>query len=746
MFCPKCKDSFVEGSRRFCPTDGTRLVAESMAAGNKGGIFSNLIPKMDALSELNENSAENARVSSGEPNRTSPEQSDNRSDSDDFFFELDDIDSDTDNGMLLRPVQPATPSDRPAARKVHPGEIPKGHADLRDVDRYTGPASDFDERRPESLVRRTVKGRYRVTQFLGGDENGLAYLADDQIVGDKKVLVRILIGTESDEIMNGILAEERVSLSHFSHPNIARLIDSGQFTNGPHFLVSEYVDALSAAEILHIHGHFDRIRAARVVRQAANALNEAHQAGILHRDVRPENLIINVAEGEPEQTKLVNFGASTGEPNPHNIAYKSQELLDGRIATIASDIHSLAVVAYQMLTGRVPFAGSSARDLVRAQKAGLKVFPTQIRPELPAGVDAVFEKAFSNNPVDRYPRARDLGDAFYAALTNMPSRPASTRATAVTAQIVTETLKPLAPNPIADTEAPARSAFDVDAEPAGNKPVVDPPAWMIRSPEPPQDANTGSRTFFIVGALALLALVAAVWYYAVYGPDSLGVPSGNNGANSNIANSPSAANAFAPPQPRNVAQPPDTDFYQNNKQNLTGDLIANFVGFTLYYPKNWKVNGPQAGDNDVRGKFLDITNETADGRLKEQMLVSYYESRGTYQDDADKFPILVNETNQTLAKLLPDYKMVSQGETKINGDWRAYEIKFESEGIARSGQKLVVWGRRLYIPAARPGTKNGFEITMLATSLADGVTGVNDVGVKGELATILNTFEPSQTF
>ena len=195
-----------------------------------------------------------------------------------------------------------------------------------------------------------------------------------------------------------------------------------------------------------------------------------------------------------------------------------------------------------------------------------------------------------------------------------------------------------------------------------------------------------------------------------------------------------------------MAQPPDTDFYQNNKQNLTGDLIANFVGFTLYYPKNWKVNGPQAGDNDVRGKFLDITNETADGRLKEQMLVSYYESRGTYQDDADKFPILVNETNQTLAKLLPDYKMVSQGETKINGDWRAYEIKFESEGIARSGQKLVVWGRRLYIPAARPGTKNGFEITMLATSLADGVTGVNDVGVKGELATILNTFEPSQTF
>ena len=132
--------------------------------------------------------------------------------------------------------------------------------------------------------------------------------------------------------------------------------------------------------------------------------------------------------------------------------------------------------------------------------------------------------------------------------------------------------------------------------------------------------------------------------------------------------------------------------------------------------------------------------------MKEQMLVSYYPSKGTFKEDADKFPQMVKEANETLKKLLPGYKLVSEGEIKVNGDWSAYEVKFQGSGTSESGEKIDVWGRRFFIPAARPGVHSGFEITMLATSAADDVRSADDVGVKGELAAILYSFEPSQNF
>jgi hypothetical protein len=128
------------------------------------------------------------------------------------------------------------------------------------------------------------------------------------------------------------------------------------------------------------------------------------------------------------------------------------------------------------------------------------------------------------------------------------------------------------------------------------------------------------------------------------------------------------------------------------------------------------------------------------------MLISYYPSKGTFGEDADKFPQMVKEANETLKKLLPGYQMVSEGEIKFNGGWRAYEIKFQGGGPSVSGEKLVVWGRRLFIPLERHGAHDGFEITMLATSASDEVRSVDQVGIRGELASILYSFEPSQNF
>ena len=266
--------------------------------------------------------------------------------------------------------------------------------------------------------------------------------------------------------------------------------------------------------------------------------------------------------------------------------------------------------------------------------------------------------------------------------------------------------------------------------------------WLFVRVDLLSDATNKTRNMEIgVGALVVLTLGGLIW--AASSNSSTNVAT-NKPVNTS---SPGTSDVDVPPRPRNISQPPNTNYYVNSKQNLKGDLLRNFVGFSIYYPKDWKVNGPQEGATPTaRGKFFDITRSTPDGRLKEQMLITYYPSNGTFKDDADKFPQMVKESNDKLKKILPSYQMISEGEITVNGSWRTYEVKFQGGGTSPTGEKLVVWGRRLFIPAARQGVRSGFEITMLATSLADEVRTVDDVGVKGELAAILYSFEPSQNF
>lgn len=763
MYCPKCKQKFEEGSRRFCPTDGARLVSDS--AGDlppQGGIFANLIPKMEGISDLGAALSDVPGVVVSDLERDTEDVPKPEQKTDEVFFELDDHDTlpPLDQRPIVEnePLIELSPVDSPklpspaanqvpvqAGRKVDPSQVPAGHIVLGSGDSSVGGFPHFDTQDPNSFVGSVVKGRYKVIEYLGGDESGLAYLAEDMIAVEKKVVVRVVLSGESDELMNSILSEERVSLSHFSHPNIARMIDSGEFADGKYFLISEYVDALSVADILGIHGRFSAQRASRVIRQISNALNEAHQEGILHRDIRPENLIIKPGTADSEQAVLVNFGASRGESTARNILFQSPEVLDGRINTGSSDIFALAVVSFQMLTGQTPFNGSSPKEILKAQYGGLVTKPTDVRPGLPVAINDVFEKALSFKPAGRYTKARDFGDAFCLALSS--DAPAA-KAPQIEPQNIVN-LQPLVPaiksTPAASTP-PATKRADSSEKKSGATPKPDAARKKsIADPAPEQK----SRTRYAVGVtlLALLAALAIGWYY--YANNPAGILTGsqqNSEVNANTGNSPAISDDTEQrPLPRSLAQPPNTNTYQNSKQNLKGDLLTNFLGFTLFYPKDWKVNDPQQGTSSgSRGKFLDISRSTSDDRLQEQMLISYYPSKGTFSADSEIFPQLVRETNETLSKILPGYQVVSQGETTLNGAWRAYEIKFQGGGTSPSGEKLEVWGRRLFVPAARTGARNGFEITMLATSLAGNVKSVDEVGVVGELGPVLYSFEPSQ--
>jgi serine/threonine protein kinase len=386
--------------------------------------------------------------------------------------------------------------------------------------------------------------------------------------------------------------------------------------------------------------------------------------------------------------------------------------------TAASDVYSLGVVAFEILTGALPFEGATAKDLLRSQYAGLQKRPSQIRSALPSGGDAIIEKALSVKATDRYAKARDLGDALSDVLE------------------IREGKKPHA--------APSRKIEVLKPLETLRRKHVE-PAWKNRSPEPPQEETSRAKLMGVIAGAALLLLLVLGWYYIVSSPSDASVPV-TFIANEEPSTPTISSDVEMPPQPRKITQPPNSEYFANSKQNLRDDLLRNFVGFSLYYPKDWKTNPPQPGTAGSRGKFLDIARLTPEGTPKEQMLVSYYPSKGTFTADAPAFAQMVKETNETLKKILPGYQMISEGEIKVNGDWRAYEVKFTSSGTAANGERIDVWGRRLFIPAARPGVRNGFEITMLATSLSDDVKSVDDVGVHGELASILYSFEPSQNF
>lgn len=764
MRCPKCDQQFEEGSRRFCPTDGSRLMPEGGSAtiGSVGGIFTNILQR----SGVDANSIE--QIGANVPMETIPAEKETnqmtatpKAANADIFFELDDdlelelgdasvgtaqsteqtgsdifIFNETSGG--LSDVDSPDPA---SFKKVQPSDIPKGHIDLSSSSRSTA-FPEVDPSAPEKFVGRIVKGRYQVTEFIGGGETGFAFVGEDRLGDDRKVLVKVFGAAEQGDMLAALIAEERIVLSHFSHPNIARLIDSGEFATGQTFLVSEYYDSLSVEESLSINGKLDHERAARIIRQAGHALTEAHREGILHRDIRPGNMILDQTD-DGEVLRLVNFGVSNGTPTDHSVYYRAPEIIAGRVGTAASDTYSLAVTAYEMLVGDVPFVGDTVRDFQRSQSRGIDREHLISNFGLPPEVVDVIARGMENEPAERYPRARDLGDALFETVNqSKESQPIAEKAVPAT---VSDT----------ETERAFISAEDADviienSDGVAKKTVVLEPAWKNRSPEPPTENTTRWTMLALLGLAGLLiALFVGAFYLYKNSSFNNAVPDSALVANteSQGAVSPLTADIEVPPNERTITQPPNTFYYLNTKQNLRGDLLRNFVGFSVSYPKDWKVNGPQSSTSvNSRGKFLDIARIDGEGRMREQMLISYYPSKGTYREDIEKFPDMVKETNETLSKILPDYQMISQGETRLNGDWKAYEVKFQGGGTTATGQKMMVWGKRIFIPAARPGTRNGFEITLLATSLAEGIASADDVGIKGELASVLYTFEPGRNF
>jgi serine/threonine protein kinase len=286
-----------------------------------------------------------------------------------------------------------------------------------------------------------VKDRYRIERELGRGGFGIVYLARDELLHSRPVVVKVLRERSpgQSEWFSKKFREEREALARLDHPGIVGVLDSGEMPDGKPFLVMQFVDGVTLRSVLR-NGPLPLERTAQIVRRIAQALNAAHDRGVYHRDLKPENIMLqDLGDGE-ELVKIIDFGiatvkesqagATTGQTGTAGSGpYMAPEQLLGR-PSAASDIYALGVIAYELVTGDLPFHAGTLVELYQAQEEGIKVKPVELRPDLPLAAQEAILKALAFGANDRYAHARDFGEQFARALTGSsalhPSEPAET--------------------------------------------------------------------------------------------------------------------------------------------------------------------------------------------------------------------------------------------------------------------------------------------------------------------------------
>ena len=262
----------------------------------------------------------------------------------------------------------------------------------------------------------TLSGRYETGERLGTGGMSSVYKATDRIL-ERTVAVKILAEhLHDDERFVERFKREALAVAKLIHPNIVQVYDTG-VDQGRHYIVMEYVEGRSGAQILQRQGAVEPEVAAEVGVQACAGLDYAHRRGIIHRDVKPGNLMIvggPVGGGEMivkltdfgiaraiEQTRITQVGSVVG-----TAAYLAPEQVRGEEATPATDVYALGVVLYQFLTGRLPYEGSSLAELAVRQQNEKPLPPSTYDGDIPEPLGAAVLRALEGDPNRRYASAR----------------------------------------------------------------------------------------------------------------------------------------------------------------------------------------------------------------------------------------------------------------------------------------------------------------------------------------------------
>jgi serine/threonine-protein kinase len=268
------------------------------------------------------------------------------------------------------------------------------------------------------FFRGQTVGKYRILSPLGSGGFGSVYLAEDSWI-DKKVAIKV---PHRQNLDFGELLREPRLLASLSHPNIVTVL-TAEKQDDVFFIVMEYVPGDTLEAVIERDGTLDLARALDYTCQICNAVDHAHSQGIIHRDLRPGNVLVT----ENGLIKVADFGTSRfleiaahGTTVIGSPPYMAPEQFQGK-AVFASDIYSLGVTMYQMFTGVLPYDTPLPSDLAKLMKGELAAPPKLKNPKLPKAISDIVMKAIAADIPSRYQRASDLLEAVLAARTPAPA-------------------------------------------------------------------------------------------------------------------------------------------------------------------------------------------------------------------------------------------------------------------------------------------------------------------------------------
>ena len=265
----------------------------------------------------------------------------------------------------------------------------------------------------------TLAGRYTIERPLGHGGMATVYLARDDDLG-RPVAVKLLAESlAADPEFRARFIREARAAARLNHPNVVPVFDAGEDGGRP-YIVMEYVDGETLADVLRRRGRVPPEEAVDIVVQACTGLQHAHAAGIVHRDVKPRNLLLRTDGAlkvvdfgiarAAEATRLTAAGTILG-----TVAYIAPEQAAGDDVTAAADVYSLGVVLYELLTGKTPYAADSLGSLVRRQAAASFAPVRTLAPQVSPALEAVGLRALASEPGDR-PSAGELARELCSAL------------------------------------------------------------------------------------------------------------------------------------------------------------------------------------------------------------------------------------------------------------------------------------------------------------------------------------------
>ena len=265
-----------------------------------------------------------------------------------------------------------------------------------------------------------INDRYEFIKTIG--EGGMAnvYLANDTIL-DRKVAIKVLRGDLSnDEKFIRRFKREALSVSNLSHPNIVEVYDVGE-EDGNYYIVMEYIEGKTLKQLLQKRGALTLNEVIDIMTQLTDGLAHAHEAYIIHRDIKPQNIMIE----DNGLVKITDFGIAMALNSTQltqtnsvmgSVHYLPPEQANGKGSTVKSDIYSLGILMYELLTGSVPFKGDTAVEIaLKHMKEKIPSIRKQ-NPTIPQSVENIVLKATAKNPKNRYDNVRDMYKDLQTAL------------------------------------------------------------------------------------------------------------------------------------------------------------------------------------------------------------------------------------------------------------------------------------------------------------------------------------------